>query len=73
MADALTNEGKLQVVTDQYPFLEDMLEIAGKDRRFRRTHPDHYLTDFSPPAKTRFQIAWEKFERPVFRFELKLV
>ena len=72
MAMALSTEGNLQVVTDQYPFLIDMLEIAEADRRFMKTHPERYLTDFTPPAKTRFQIAWEKFNRPVFRFELGL-
>ncbi len=60
------------MVTDQHPFLIDMLEIAEGDERFAKTHPERYLTDFSPPAKTRFQIAWEKFDRPVFRFELML-
>jgi len=72
MADTMTPDGKLQVVTDQHPFLIDMLEIAERDERFIKTHPERYLTDFSPPAKTRFQIAWEKFNRPVFRFELTL-
>jgi tRNA (guanine-N7-)-methyltransferase len=72
METALTSDGRLQVVTDQYPFLIDMLEIAERDERFTKTHAERYLTDFSPPAKTRFQITWEKFNRPVFRFELRL-
>jgi tRNA (guanine-N7-)-methyltransferase len=71
METALTPEGRLQVVTDQHPFLIDMLEIAERDQRFTKTHAERYLTDFSPPAKTRFQIAWEKFDRPVFRFKLR--
>lgn len=70
MANALTETGKLQVVTDQLTFFEDMLSIAEADTRFTKSHKDRYLTDFSPPAKTRFQRAWEKYHRPVFRFEL---
>lgn len=70
MAGSLTPDGRLQVVTDQFPFFRDMLEIAEADKRFRKNHRERYLTDFSPPAKTRFQMAWEKFDRPVFRFGL---
>ena len=70
MASALAETGKLQVVTDQLSFLEDMLEIAEADDRFRKNHKERYLTTFHPPAKTRFQRAWEKYHRPVFRFEL---
>ena len=73
MADALTGDGRLQVVTDQFPFFKDMLTIAESDARFKKSHPEAYLTDFSPPAKTRFQMAWEKFDRSVFRFELQKV
>ncbi|MFN2145278.1 MAG: tRNA (guanine(46)-N(7))-methyltransferase TrmB [Anaerolineales bacterium] len=72
IAKALIPEGRLQVVTDQQPFLIDMLEIAEEDTRFCKTHSERFLTDFSPPTKTRFQRAWEKFDRPVYRFELKL-
>lgn len=70
MATALNESGRIQVVTDQRPFLLDMLEIASSDKRFQSTHSTPYLTDFSPPAKTRFQLAWEKYQRPVYRFEL---
>jgi len=70
MAESLTPGGRLQVVTDQFPFFEAMLEIAEADRRFTKSHAQRYLTDFSPPTKTRFQMAWEKFDRRVFRFEL---
>jgi tRNA (guanine-N7-)-methyltransferase len=70
MASTLTETGKLQVVTDQLSFFEDMLEIAEADDRFQKTHNERYRTDFHPPAKTRFQRAWEKYQRPVFRFEL---
>jgi len=67
---ALAPVGKIVVVTDQYPFLMDMLEIAESDSRFAKLHPERYLQSFSPVKKTRFQKAWERLERPVFRFEL---
>ena len=51
MVKALVPDGKLQVVTDQHPFLIDMLEIAEVDTRFVKTHPERYLTDFSPPSE----------------------
>ena len=70
MHKALIPDGTIQVVTDQKTFLIDMLEIAESDHRFTKTHPERYLETFSPPEKTRFQIAWEKFERPVYRFIL---
>jgi tRNA (guanine-N7-)-methyltransferase len=71
MYHSLVPDGTIQVVTDQEPFLMDMLAIAEADQRFAKSHSDDYLEGFSPPKKTRFQIAWEKFDRPVFRFELK--
>jgi len=71
MYESLTVDGSIQVVTDQKPFLMDMLEIAETDKRFEKAHPERYLENFSPLEKTRFQIAWEKFDRPVYRFILK--
>jgi len=68
---ALSANGTIHVVTDQEPFLLDMLDIAEADPRFKKTHPERFLEKFSPPEKTRFQVAWEKFERPVYRFILK--
>ena len=67
---ALSPDGSIQVVTDQKPFLKDMLKIAEADQRFANRHPDRFEQGFAPPEKTRFQIAWEKVDRPVFRFEL---
>lgn len=71
MAAALSPQGAIEVVTDQEPFLYDMLEIAEADPRFTKPHEARFLQGFSPPEKTRFQMAWEKFNRPVFRFKLK--
>jgi tRNA (guanine-N7-)-methyltransferase len=73
MHPALTQNGKILVVTDQQPFLMDMLEIAENDDRYIKLHEERYLTTFSPITKTRFQKAWERFKRPTFRFELKKV
>ena len=66
----LVEKGKIIVVTDQHPFLLDMLEIADTDSRFKKSHEEPYLTTFAPIEKTRYQKAWERFKRPVFRFEL---
>lgn len=70
---ALVQAGKILVVTDQHPFLLDMLEIAELDSRFIKTHPERYLQAFSPVKKSRFQKVWERLERPVFRFELEKI
>ncbi len=67
---SLGSTGYIQVVTDQKPFLISMLETAEADSRFTLDHPERYLETFKPPEKTRFQIAWEKFDRPVFQFRL---
>jgi tRNA (guanine-N7-)-methyltransferase len=67
---ALTPNGKINVITDQLPFLEDMLQIVENDPRFSKTHTAHYLEDHSPDQKTRFQQAWERYQRPNYSFEL---
>jgi len=67
---ALVQGGKIQVVTDQKPFLLDMLEIAENDPRYINAHKEKFVTTFDPIEKTRFQKAWERVERSFFRFEL---
>ncbi len=67
---ALIPGGLISVVTDQRSFVIDMLEIAERDLRFMKNHPERFLTHFDPQQKTRFQTAWERFDRSVFRFEL---
>jgi tRNA G46 methylase TrmB len=69
---SLTPGGTISVVTDQLPFLLEMLEIANADPRFRKTHTSQYLTGAELEAKTRFQTTWERFERSTFRFELEI-
>jgi tRNA (guanine-N7-)-methyltransferase len=69
---SLAPDGKVSVVTDQRPFLLDMLEIAEADHRFEKTHPERYLEGFSPAKKSRFQSAWERIKRSTYRFELQL-
>jgi len=73
MASSLTPQGTIRIVTDQEPFLYDMLEIAEADSRFEKPHEERFLQGFTPPEKTRFQMAWEKYNRPVFRFDLNRI
>lgn len=68
---ALVPGGIISVVTDQQPFFMDMLALAESDERFSKTHTERYLTHFDSSVKSRFQQAWERSERAVFRFELK--
>ena len=68
---ALTPDGQISVVTDQLAFLQDMLEIAENDLRFVKTHEKRYREGFSPAQKTRFQQAWERFQRTNYYFELR--
>jgi tRNA (guanine-N7-)-methyltransferase len=67
---SLVQEGRISVVTDQLPFLGDMLQIAEADPRFEKTHPTQYIEGPWEGEKTRFQTAWERIERPIYRFEL---
>jgi tRNA (guanine-N(7)-)-methyltransferase len=69
-AISLTPMGKISVVTDHFNFLEDMLQIAESDERFEKTHRSRYIEGRWNGVKTRFQSAWERLERPVYRFEL---
>lgn len=68
---ALAPGGIISVVTDQHQFFMDMLALAEADPRFAKTHPQRYLTSFNAPVKSRFQRAWERGKRSLFRFELK--
>jgi tRNA (guanine-N7-)-methyltransferase len=68
---SLTNIGKISIVTDQRPFLMDMLKIAEADPRFTKPHDERYLEAFSSAEKSRFQKVWERFQSPVFHFELQ--
>jgi tRNA (guanine-N7-)-methyltransferase len=67
---ALIQGGIISVVSDQEPFFMDMMEIAEADERFSKNHKERYLEDFSPPVKSRFQRAWERVDRQIYRFEL---
>ncbi|MGD8458299.1 MAG: tRNA (guanosine(46)-N7)-methyltransferase TrmB [Anaerolineales bacterium] len=71
MAEALTINGKISVVTDQKPFFMDMLILAETDYRFSKTHRERYLTDYTPKTKSRFQQAWERVTKSVYRFEIQ--
>lgn len=68
---ALTTDGQISVVTDQLTFLQDMLEIAENDQRFGKTHEERYREGFSPAQKTRFQQAWDRYQRTNYYFTLR--
>jgi tRNA (guanine-N7-)-methyltransferase len=68
---SLTGAGKISIVTDQEPFLLDMLETAEEDPRFVKTHSERFQKSFPSKEKTRFQKAWERVNRSVFHFELQ--
>ena len=70
MNKALTPSGIISFVTDQEEFFFETLEIAEADSRFRKAHPERYLDTYDAPIKSRFQKAWERKDRTVFRFEL---
>jgi tRNA (guanine-N7-)-methyltransferase len=61
---ALTLNGKISVVTDQERFFIDMLTIAEEDHRFKKNHPERFLTIFEPQKKSRFHLAWERIDQP---------
>ena len=66
----LTPNGKISVVTDQEPFFLAMLILAESDARYKKAHPERFLTYFEPHIKSRFQRAWERIEQPIYHFEL---
>lgn len=68
---SLTGAGTIRVVTDQRPFLLDMLAIAESDSRFEKSHTPRFLEGPAPEHMSRFQKAWERQKRPFFHFELQ--
>lgn len=68
MSKVLAENGRLSVMTDEEPFFLEMLELAEKDGRFHKTHPERYLLGYSIPS--RYQRLWENNGRPPLRFEL---
>ncbi len=70
MNSALISGGLISIVTDQKDFFFDMLKIAENDQRFTKTHTERFLNDYQSEIKSRFQLAWERINRPIYRFEL---
>ena len=70
MNTAIISTGLISVVTDQKEFFFDMLEIAENDHRFTKTHTERFLDHYQSDVKSRFQLAWERINRPIYRFEL---
>ena len=73
MATALIDGGKISVVTDQESFFMDMLTLAEADQRFTKAHQERYLTGFEPKTRSRFHRAWERVNKPIYRFEINKV
>lgn len=71
ISHALHPDGLLTIVTDEEPFFMDMLQVIEGEARLEKVHTERFLTTFDPPAKTRFQKAWELKGKPVFRLELR--
>lgn len=67
----LIPNGKISVITDEKSFFFDMLFLAEKDRRFTKTHKEKYLTTYDTPIQSRFQRAWERVDKPLFRFQIQ--
>jgi tRNA (guanine-N7-)-methyltransferase len=70
MSAALTEAGRLSVITDLEPYFMEMLELAERDERWAKTHEARYLVGFEPETKSRFQRLWEGHGLPTLRFEL---
>jgi tRNA (guanine-N7-)-methyltransferase len=70
MHKALTPGGFISVVTDQERLYRQITDLVDSDGRFSKTNAEEYLAEFESPVKTRFQRAWERAERPVFRLRI---
>lgn len=60
MAKSLLAGAEISVVSDKEDFFREMLELVEGDTRFEKLHTERYLEGFEPPAKSRFQRAWER-------------
>ncbi len=62
--------GRISVITDEAGYMDEMLDLAGGDRRWEKTHEERFLIGFEPEVKSRFQQLWERGGRQPLRFEL---
>ncbi len=68
---ALIPGGFWSIVTDNEElFMSTILPLVEGDARFKRTHPERYLTGFEPQAKSRYQLYWEKHGATIYRLVL---
>jgi tRNA (guanine-N7-)-methyltransferase len=70
MSCSLVPGGRLSVMTDHEPYFMELLTLAERDDRWRKTHEERYLTGFETEAKSKFQHLWESQGLPTLRFEL---
>lgn len=70
MHTALIKGGIISVISDQDSFFMDMLQLAENDTRFKINHKERFLKRFDSPIKSRFQRAWERVNRQLYRFLL---
>lgn len=65
---ALVPGGTWSIVTDnQELFISTILPLIEGDSRFKKTHPERYLTGFEPEVKSRYQLYWEKLGATIYR------
>lgn len=70
MHAATTPAGRISVMTDHEDLFVEMLELAERDRRWKKTHAERYLVGFEAESKSRFQRIWESHGLPTLRFEI---
>lgn len=68
---ALAPEGTLSVVTDEEKLFFEMLQLAEQETKFTKAHAERYLDHFEPQVESRFHRAWQRLEKPLYRFILK--
>lgn len=67
---ALTDRGRLSVMTDHREYFEEMLRLVEGDGRWCKTHRTRFLTGFDVGTKSRFQRIWESHGKTTLRFEV---
>lgn len=69
MYSSLGNVGKINIVTDQKPLLEDILNIFNADNRFSKTKSESLLKGEDLDVVSRFHKTWIRNEREIYQFE----
>lgn len=66
---ALTDIGRLSVMTDHRQYFEEILQLVERDDRWRKAHPERFLEGFDVETRSRFQRIWERHGLTTLRFE----